>query len=896
MIPPLNELYKRAMLEWNHGEKSVRLLKWAEGLSAVVASAILTGYLSSGKIDPRLEGELKACASPTFGMYVAILRLGSTFLASTTSASFLPFLEYENPQVSTCKLREAAALLAKKFSLSFDPSRVTAVSLLDLLLGVRNRGIGHGGLPTEEEANSLSTICHSLMEISNRFFRPQLLLTTSIHADTRATGHFVVRGVMYTGESERLWEESSSDDDLLQLKRVYFIDRDGNPRPAPPFLQIDSGQFWFLQKYRRSGNSPFTDLRGTQTKSDTYWDSHLKGFFEERFERGGKHPVQVSDAGVYHNLPPEDEAYKKFVGRRDAIEQLQAYISPNKRTHIVVLSGVGGVGKTALARAFVQATTEASESARDFDYIVWASAKTTILKETVEQLQPEFEDIEDVLDEIARVCDSPELVYQRPFDRKKAELLSLLGTGRFLLVIDNFETIKRKEKFWEFLLDIPTPSKILVTSRETFAEGCLILQVTELQEMDALEVFQHECEALELNPHLILKSTKERAELVSKTGGIPLALKHIAILIHRGSSLEEALKRLSASSGPIADFCFKETFKVLEKEFKSVWLAFGILQRPAAVGELVQLTTLPEYQVVNILTTLKKYSIVIRSVDTDGFEIFSCLPLTLEFARKEIQSWPGAGEMTHRYREYRSIMATAGIKEPGSEAGRFIRAASVLHPKLLPRELARKALVVFREGRTEDALKLLDSAQNIDSNQPSIYDARAQIAMGEFEYQAAYDSYAKLVALTPANISALRELTNLCKILEDWDAAIDYGRKVINLPGATKKDHHILGMMYYRRAKVEKDKNNQNGKEASLLSAIDCFKSAFISNPKSFSDRNHNKYACHSLALTYMHLRRIRDAEEALAQGLAYAPYDRTLLDLQKSLYDRQNPGDVFQR
>jgi len=182
-MPPLSELYKRAALEWNPAEKSVRFLKWAEGLAAVVASCVLTGYISSGKIDPRLEGELKACASPTFGMYVAILKLASNFRKTLTSCVFLPFVEYVFPQPEWLKTYSAAQVLASKFSLSIDSKKISTVDLLDLALGIRNRGPGHGGIPAEEEAKHITEVCRSLGDISESLFKPRILVTTAIHAD-----------------------------------------------------------------------------------------------------------------------------------------------------------------------------------------------------------------------------------------------------------------------------------------------------------------------------------------------------------------------------------------------------------------------------------------------------------------------------------------------------------------------------------------------------------------------------------------------------------------------------------------------------------------------------------------------------------------------------------------
>ena len=888
MLVPLRELFRSATLEWNATTKCIRLLKWVEALAAVSAANVLTTYLTAARIEARLERELRAIATPTFGTYVSILRISAELRESLRDASFMPLIVADYPRAGNEGLIQAVEVLRKQYSLGDSPSRGnTAIELFDVLLGVRNRGVGHGGIPETEEVSLIETICQTLSSACNRLPKPQILVVNDVRADTERVGDFAVRGILFGDDSEGLWEERRSYEDILSLKKTYFFDGGGNPQPAPPFLQTEGRSFWFLQKYRRGGKSPFSDFRSAQSKTDSYWDEDLRDFFEERFEQGNKAPIQISPTGVYHDLPPENEAYTKFVGRTKDLQDLHANLRPERRTHILALGGVGGVGKTALARAFSQSVADSPGDQRDFDYIVWVSAKTTILKETVEQLNPGFEDIEDVLDEIARVADSPELIYVKPFDRKKEEILGLLAGGRFLLVIDNFETVKRKEKFWGFLLDVRAPSKVLVTSREIFSEGCLTFQVTELDEDDALQVFANECKALGEDPALLIRSKKERSELVARTGGVPLALKHIAILLHRGGLILDALQKLSAKVGPIAEFCFSETFRVLGKGEKTVWVAFGIFQRPAAVGELVQITELPESEVQQILNTLKQYSIVSRSVDGEGFETFSCLPLTLEFAKKAAERWAGATEMAHRFKQYRAVIAGAGILDGRSEAARIARTSGVVHPKLLARELSRKAIAIYREGRKDKALELIVTAEKIDIRQPSVWEARGQIELEEGEYHGAFDSYTKLLDLTPFDLTVIRQLVYLCKLLEEWDLEIEYGRRVVNLPGSTRKDWHVLGMAYYKKAKWEKDRGNNDRKQAALLNAVECFRSALIPNPNSSQDRHHNKYACHSLALTFMHLRRLGEAEETVVKGLEWVPYDATLLELQHSLLSR---------
>jgi tetratricopeptide (TPR) repeat protein len=875
-------------LEWNASEKCTRFLKWAEALAAVSSCSALSGYLKASKLDRRVEKQGQALATPTFGTYLAVMQLFNENVYRGVPKDVVKFIRYRYDSRQYPDLGVAVETLKSSFSMTSNfPRDTTSLNLFEILVFVRNRGSGHGGLPGSTEAEAIQTVCRALESGFESTTSIKLLIVSETKTSADRAGEFVERGVIYEGETEHPWERQKASEDLLSVKQLHIFDDDGIPVPFPPVLQVDRHSLWFLQKYRRGGGSTFSDFQGVAPKNDSYWDQYLRTFFEERFERAGKGTIQLSFTGVYHNLPPESDSYTKFVGRETDLGNLASSLSPQRQTHIVALGGVGGVGKTALARSFVQSTSVAGDSDRNFDYVVWISAKTSVLKEEVETLDPGFEDIEDVLDEIARVADSPELIYFRPFESKKSLVWNLLSGGRFLLVIDNFETVKRKETFWRFLLDIPAPSKVLVTSRETFSEGCLTLQIVELTREEALEVFTNECRNLGIDSRAFLRSPKDTEELLNKTGGVPLALKHIAILLERGKSFTEALQRLGAKEGPIADFCFRETFKSLEQPEREVWAALGIFQRPVVVGELVQVSAIPIVDLLPILNTLRKYSIVNMVADEDGNDVFSCLPLTMGFARKEAEKWPPAAEILHRYKQYRALMSRAGISEKSSEVGRAIQSSGAVHPKLVARELARRAMSLYRAGEDVSALELIESAVKLDSSERGVWEVKAEIEMGEFQYETAMDSYLKVLTLAPYDINALRQLVYIAKRLEEWDLAIQYGRQVTQLPLAIKKDWHILGSMYYKKARVEKERGNQSKKEEALLEAIDCLKVAFYQTPSNYSEKKHNTFVCDTLARTFNHLRRFDEAEEVIVKGLEWDPYNQMLLEIQQTMFDR---------
>ncbi len=90
--------------------------------------------------------------------------------------------------------------------------------------------------------------------------------------------------------------------------------------------------------------------------------------------------LQISRPRPYTNLPRPD--FTTFIGRVEELSWIRQHLSPTDRAWQIAITGIGGVGKSALALAigheFYKKYSELSEYER-FENIIWVSAKEEIL-------------------------------------------------------------------------------------------------------------------------------------------------------------------------------------------------------------------------------------------------------------------------------------------------------------------------------------------------------------------------------------------------------------------------------------------------------------------------------------------------------------------------------------
>jgi len=315
-----------------------------------------------------------------------------------------------------------------------------------------------------------------------------------------------------------------------------------------------------------------------------------------------------------------------FVGREEELKTIFESLSPNSRTFIIGIEGIGGMGKSALA---VEVSYRCVEKEL-FESVMWISSKEAMLTlHGIEPVIPEAKSLSDILITIGTSLGNPTIGNLSIQDQIK-RAYNLLARNTTLLVLDNFESLSKTEQhdILDFLRRSPITLKVVVTSRERVTEGQIIrLQGLTFEESNALLTWDAQQKNIQLTQN-------QNKYLVDLTGGLPLALLwvqgQIAVL---GYSVTQVLDKLSLDGDiPILQYCFNHSWNLLRHNNEKKLLFILALQPEAVSREaLKEIAGIGDDDIFEIaISDLLQLTLIERE---PGRDTFSILPLTRRYIR-----------------------------------------------------------------------------------------------------------------------------------------------------------------------------------------------------------------------------------------------------------------------
>lgn len=336
-----------------------------------------------------------------------------------------------------------------------------------------------------------------------------------------------------------------------------------------------------------------------------------------------------------HNLPPRSD----FVGRE--AEKKRVHEALQSRSYLISIDGIGGIGKTALALEVAYECLHASQgsssanSVATFDGFIWTTAKDRDLA------------LDDLLDAVARTLYCPDIT-KRPIEEKRSAVRGLLQARPYLLVVDNFEAIT-DDGVRDLLLNLPEPSKALITTREKKLLDARMISLKRLKESEGLDLIRSEGTRLGL-------ASVEQAEgklllcLYECAGGAPLAIKWaVGQIKQKGQSLDAVLTALHGARASIFEHIFARSWELLSVNACQVLTVMPVFVSPALRAGIEAANDVQGDALNEALGQLVEMSLVDATDELDlTRRRYSIHPLTRSFAGAKLQQEPEVKEDAHQ--------------------------------------------------------------------------------------------------------------------------------------------------------------------------------------------------------------------------------------------------------
>lgn len=231
-------------------------------------------------------------------------------------------------------------------------------------------------------------------------------------------------------------------------------------------------------------------------------------------------PLSEAQRSALAGLPPP--TFSKLFGVDEKAAQLRGFLRARGAHWLVALDGMGGMGKTALARAVAE---DLVREAR-FNRVAWITAQQQAFAwgHLQERTGPALT-YAALLTELARVL-AVEIGSAQPQAEQERHLAAALAAEPTLVVVDNLETVADVRALVEGLDRLARPAKILLTTRHrvTVYEQVTSLTLCELGAEDALAFIQYHAAERNLAA-VVAASPADLQRIVQVTDGSPLAIK-----------------------------------------------------------------------------------------------------------------------------------------------------------------------------------------------------------------------------------------------------------------------------------------------------------------------------------------------------------------------------------
>jgi hypothetical protein len=374
------------------------------------------------------------------------------------------------------------------------------------------------------------------------------------------------------------------------------------------------------KKIQKDNNKRLEDQRPIKLKDEKAKEVSSKGIKQIDFDLPGK-------------------TYSTLFGREKELDAIIDVLQDPRGKRIVSISGLGGIGKTALAN-------EVAEKCRNngqYHKVLWRSAKEeTISGGKIQLLTSSSVSFESILNDMANLLEKPEIVREKDLDKKRIRIKSLLELTPCLIVVDNLETVKNYEALVMKLAGVTTSlSRVVITSRHQLVDydEAYCISLEGLLETEAIAFIRQEARERGITTIAPVEDTT-LSKLSRAAGGAPLALKLAVGQLSR-LSIETVLQNLQAAKGDMENlyiFVFRTTWKLLSQDARKILIAMPAIPSSAARSAIERVSTVDHARLTDALSELVIVSLIDVSNDiSDSKKRYSIHSLTRNFLNTELR-------------------------------------------------------------------------------------------------------------------------------------------------------------------------------------------------------------------------------------------------------------------